>query len=1169
MPIINPSLCYKTPPDKKITIKGELKLDEFAQLLITHCPSKQDFAHVQSKLEIFVGNNSTYTYKSSLKETILAIQAHLNNTSINESEKQVITDKLIEGLDQCAPGFHNRVNSILLGIVRPQSIDDILLLIRISIVEGVARKDSDDVHKHNSFFILAASIGYGVRPINAKDVYSRKSTNVSALTAAFKERYTALSILTQLQTNIESELRTYYGYQGATEGYELDAYRKMMDFLKKLLGTELDYGDVFILDTEDTPCDINWPTVCSRLITTLKDKGYFIFTDKEHLLFDALFNPNNDIQLNDLLKEAEYRALLMQMNHPELFKYFSDAKKHIVAQNLCAKPINEDLTSDELVQQLNFIKLFSPDIEEYSQQCWKIWLSKKNNQARLLPLLFKEKTLITVKNKLLSILPQLPTESINIIASQTKIWRSPVYLTVPHTLLLLQVFSKHNLSTRLITNLLSAKNSNGMNALMMAAYYQPDAIPNLIQAALTTSKPKTLIAELLSTKISDGRNALMLAACRQPNAIPSLIEAAGNTHKPQTLIAELLSAKTSNGLNTLMIAARYQPDAIPNLIKAALTTNKPKTLIAELLSEKTSNGMNALMIAAGYQPDAIPNLIKAADQTDQPQKFIAELLSAKTSNGMNVLMLAAEHQPNAIPKLIEAAQSQTFIGELLSAKTSDGINALMIAARYQPDAIPNLIKAAVQTDQPQTFIAELLNAKTSDGMNALMLAAEHQPNAIPKLIEAAQSQTFIGELLSAKTSDGINALMIAARYQPDAIPNLIEAAVQTDQPQTLIAELLSAKNSNGINALMIAARYQSDAIPKLIEAAVQTDQPQKFIAELLSTKDSFDRNTLMLAVSYQPNAIPSLIEAALTTSEPKTLITELLSASNCFGRNALMLAAEWRSDAIPNLIKAALTTHEPQKLIAELLSEKTSGGKNALMLAAERQPNAIPNLIKAALTTSKPQILIAELLSAKTSRGKNALMLAASLRDPNAIPSLIEAALTTHEPQKLIAELLSEKTPTGWSLLKFAEDNKKFRNNLVNCLPGQLLYKDPLITLINTSQYKKILFDKVKLDINNLDSLNPIENALKISLNAMSINALSKKIAVLDAYNELKKQPTNLEENVKAALQNLDSPLYKALKIERLWGRFFANHETSSLKRLRAAVTIDNKKPDNTTPKNH
>ena len=115
--------------------------------------------------------------------------------------------------------------------------------------------------------------------------------------------------------------------------------------------------------------------------------------------------------------------------------------------------------------------------------------------------------------------------------------------------------------------------------------------------------------EILSQKNKNGLNTLMLAARYHSEVVPALLTVINTFSKPTQKV--ILRQKSKNGLNALMLAIRYHSEAVPALL--AVINTFDKSTQKEILSQKSNDGENALMLAKRYQPTVAVKLSEYID----------------------------------------------------------------------------------------------------------------------------------------------------------------------------------------------------------------------------------------------------------------------------------------------------------------------------------------------------------------------------------------------------------------------------------------------------------------------------------------------------------------------------------------------------------------------------
>ncbi len=530
---------------------------------------------------------------------------------------------------------------------------------RIAIVDASARRNSDEVHAHNSFFIHAATLGYGVRPLHKHDVHSRALTEAESesFIQAFKERYTPLVILEDLLNNIESELRTYYGYQGERpEGYVAGDTEKIIVLLKNVLGESFSDEKAFSLNDDNSVRNLNWLSIQEALWKALRDQQYLEFSTDENTLFEALYRQDDPWSLTQnvvllealrvpgnlgssesetrifeatfrtdentllsLLEKEAYQALIHALaldKHLSLLKYVSIENKRAIFKLLFAAPPG-DLSSEALLKYLAQIaETFSENPgakKEFQQEVVRAWLEKAENKKKLFEACTHKKNL-GAQGSLLVLLPYLPIEDLDLLLSSLS---NPNFLIelVKYVPQLVSYFLEAAIKFEptFQEQLWTAKNEHGENALMIAIGLQPSLLLFLLKslAGLPESIRAQVQKAVWTAQNKCGANALMIAASSKPAALEPLLESLAKL--PDAIRDQVQEsvwrAKTDNGYNVLTLCAAAQPTAVAPLLKALAR-----------LSEETQEAVwraevdgyhNALVVAAYHQPEAVKPLLDA------------------------------------------------------------------------------------------------------------------------------------------------------------------------------------------------------------------------------------------------------------------------------------------------------------------------------------------------------------------------------------------------------------------------------------------------------------------------------------------------------------------------------------------------------------------------------
>lgn len=250
--------------------------------------------------EKHTGEFSTYIYKADLLNVLKMLYTAFTSAQVTNDQKTMMALKIQEGAQNCTPGFHTRVQYALELLNIPRNCDGLLAKTRFSIVEQAAsitlKDDTQSVHGSNRFFVMAGTMGFGVRPINENDTY----INVGgvayqqmerALNEAFANHYGLFGMLNSLREQIESLVREK-GYSGRKEtGYSREEQERIREFIKPFISISED--DLFKshIDEEHyvkTTLDINWQNVKRALFEKLRDEGYIKLSKNESALLEKL-----------------------------------------------------------------------------------------------------------------------------------------------------------------------------------------------------------------------------------------------------------------------------------------------------------------------------------------------------------------------------------------------------------------------------------------------------------------------------------------------------------------------------------------------------------------------------------------------------------------------------------------------------------------------------------------------------------------------------------------------------------------------------------------------------------------------------------------------------------------------------------------------------------------
>ena len=280
------------------------------------------------------GKGSTYSLKMQLEESLKLIYLALINPTYPDDQKNTIVFKFQEGVPNCTPGFHDRMNEVVIGLSPATDLDALLSKLRQEIVNRAATQTTGEVHAFNRFFVVAQADGYGVRPFNPDDRYRGNLPDAAIrakLEEAFKQHYTFFSILHYLQDQLSVMLQRvgYFGRRSGDEiqegidkgkykDYSLSDFNNIMKALSPFLAVgdlDLALGPETAIFHEDigSVIDINWRGI---ILNKLKKDDYFIFTPADEALLTLL----ND----DSVSPAEFKSKLTALSDIPLLSNSGD-----------------------------------------------------------------------------------------------------------------------------------------------------------------------------------------------------------------------------------------------------------------------------------------------------------------------------------------------------------------------------------------------------------------------------------------------------------------------------------------------------------------------------------------------------------------------------------------------------------------------------------------------------------------------------------------------------------------------------------------------------------------------------------------------------------------------------------------------------------------------------
>jgi len=271
--------AYKPIPKIQIDIDEYVTDAQWYHKFISLCGSKEQ------AFEGHVGQASSYNLKPQLMSSLKFLYAILSGSldEVNPSfilendRKSALITKINEGIGQCTPGFHARIDSLLDGNSQ-KTIEELLSQIRKNIVERTANQHTDEVHANNRFFIIAESMGMGIEPKLRGDPYRGAIDDTQIrqyLLEAFNKDYQPFTVLLGLKDMLAVSFDGYTGKSTDPSGYTQGMYAPGLDCLQSIFNETVPDYDYLITNDHGIIIDINWNLILNKLWGKLNERGFF------------------------------------------------------------------------------------------------------------------------------------------------------------------------------------------------------------------------------------------------------------------------------------------------------------------------------------------------------------------------------------------------------------------------------------------------------------------------------------------------------------------------------------------------------------------------------------------------------------------------------------------------------------------------------------------------------------------------------------------------------------------------------------------------------------------------------------------------------------------------------------------------------------------------------
>ena len=950
---LNPDSCLRFVPPQLDRVDEDSLPPNWLDQLATNCALLKNSSSPQWFLERF--RSHIKEQGNELEQGLkLIYQRWIKISPQQESENQGMAFILHQGAAECAPGFHNRVNIIIGGFYLPQHMDGFLMQLRQSIILTATTQATDEVHANNTFTIVANNLGYGIPIINRIDKYrgSLSNSDISEkIHAAFKENYTLPWILRQLGESIYGFVSTQYEYKGVQEEYLGDTLTPFIDFFKKML-PGIDLYLLFVkrgpapIDEDELDLrpviDLNWLYIYQQLYRSLLLNKYFnLSVEEANAISYYLEMPqeNKEIQLRSaeslISDDNDFLNLLSFFRYASVPRQVDFIKNNLIHRIFAKKHSSATIES-----------IFSTIAKLPTAYQLDILQQKYSKGKTALELALEINSEVTID--IVSCINKLPNSDIRAQLKKS-LQEYAMKINIGDFLRVIEKkqseFKLMHLAIQELEPLKKAAYLVGVthlneNALVLAAYYNPDAVGPVLE--LMGNMPVEIKALILKTACTIGINALIGALNNRHPQSAEFILAEIKKMSPDVKAAVLMQATARRGNNALILALYTKSPSLPTLLDliGGLTSEQRDVIFRQ---NTTNEQDTVLTMALKYSPEFIAPLLTAVKDLSMKKSFKTRLMQVD-EKGNTPLMAAIRTLPSN-RKLISShllALNELEPEERIKALTCVNKlneNALVLAAYYNPDAVGPVLEH--MENMPAEIKASILTTACTIGVNALIgaLNNRHPQSAGFILAEIKKMSPDVkAAVLMQATDRGNNALTSALNTKNPSLPTIL-AEIKELSPDVQATILMQA-TSNGNNALIIALNTKSPSLPTLLDLIGGLTSEQRDVIFRQNTTNEQD-TVLTMALKYSPEFIAPILTAVKDLSMKESFKTRLMQVDE--EGNTPLMAAIRTLTSNSQLISShllALNELEPKERITALTCENKLN-ENALVLAAYYNPDAV------------------------------------------------------------------------------------------------------------------------------------------------------------------------------------------------------------------------------------
>lgn len=925
---------------------------------------------ILAEFERHIGEDATYLYKTEIQRTLkfiyLVLMGNLSSLApyfkLSNDQALALMVKATEDLDQCTPGFHNRLNEILQEFFLPKNVYEILTKIRSQIVSKAASQVNNEVHTKNRFHLTAVTLGFGVEVINKKDVYRglvEDEEIADCLQRIFHEEYYPFNILLRFKEQLESVLSSL-GYRGRNEaGYPLGDYGIWVNFLKEIFPDEPFFSEeVFILNENDNMVDLNWKGIYLVLWKHFNQKHYFNFSLEQVKEIQTLLQGNSSFNGKILslifgLDECAAILKIVNLEKSSREKAALDYLKKYVELNdfhkvFCGQNIHKIFTFFR-----NIDLSFTPKLRDQllEQHPWLREKIEKNLSVRkfsLLSALEELRPLNEIINRIEQHFFLKSKRCYAILQQQNGKKNAALHLLIrnhPPEALKLFALLLQNLSEEEQFTILSLSDRNYLNSLMLALHQQSGkAAEILLDLILGWSSKRQ--EDFLLQNDRKNQNALLIALKFHPQLADKILTLFINLN----IETQVLLFKNPVETNLLLSALEYQQEKF-FLKLLALADKMDRPLKESLLVKTNKQGENLFLLAVlSANPAifvAVNNFIKSLTPTMQ-----SGILTHSNLDSDNILHLALNSEEEKAAFLINEVQNLTpsIKKILLKHRNKTRWNPCMLAIKHHPALLPQMVKLLKEQDKADlAVIFSQVNAE-SDNVLTLFTALPYSkelgffktsPQLHQEIFNLLSRLTLKDQAIVLKQRNqlGQNALMCAlSNYRP---LSFLLLSLLKKQKKNVREELLSHADLQGWNVPMLAVKTFSFSQPiSGLLLSIKSFKIEKLKKIFLQKNEENEHFIFLLLHKF-----PLLLSDAFTLLEKldEECVGDIFKQVSKKNKNNLVMDACSR---LENLQQVTVPLNRlPEEDVFIIFSTYNQSGLNLLMLAKQSSSECFEHLL--------------------------------------------------------------------------------------------------------------------------------------------------------------------------------------------------------------------------------